>query len=103
MAITIPTTNVLLHKDGAEIEHHNVKLLPIDQLMFEQKARVLGWGTLEDNPLRFLFFCTWHSLTRTGDYSETFDDFIAQAQAVTESDPDPEPTATEADPTRQDH
>lgn len=106
MAIQPIKTAALLEINGEQIEHPEVTLLPIDQVMFEKTGRARGW-TVEANQLTFLFFCTWHALKRRGEYAGTYDEFMNQALVVREHQEDEtdehefeEAPAGEADPTQ---
>lgn len=85
MAIQRLITSAEIKVDGIDKEFPRVHILPIDQLVFERTGRTQGWN-VQDNPLTLIFFCTYNALIRAGDFTGTFDEFMAAAQSVVEAE-----------------
>lgn len=47
-----------------------------DYIRFEKTARTHGWGSMQDNTVLWEAFAAWSALTRTGQYSDTWEQFI---------------------------
>lgn len=71
---------------------------PIDNVRFEDTARKHKWGTIQEAPMRYMYFLAYAACTRTGNYesSRGFDTFMvdlvdvdAEVDAEVADAPDP--------------
>lgn len=58
-----------------EGDRHDARIILADQVAFENTARTRNWGGIADNQLTFMAFVAWKSMTRTGAFNGTFDEF----------------------------
>lgn len=83
--------------DGTVVE---VRVLPIDRIMFERKFGRSVHATFTGEPMEeHLFWLGWHALNRAGKAGEDFDAWLAQVEDYeTQREPDP-PTVPAASTT----
>lgn len=70
-----------------------------DYVLYETTAKRQKppWGGISDNPSRWEAFITWAALRRTGQYSDSFDAFLTDAEIVdANQEEDVDPTQSEA-------
>lgn len=64
---------------GEELE---VKPQIVDIVGYELEAQKRGWGTFEETPVTFAAFVSWNYLTRVGQTSLDWREFLESIQAV---------------------
>lgn len=69
--------------DGTE--HLGIKTVVADQMRFSTARKKHNWPALADDPLFGCTFMAWAALSRLGKYSESWDQFCADAAAVSEA------------------
>ena len=69
-----------------------------DQVAFERTARLRDWGTATESPLTFAAFLAWKALQRTGQTEYSFEDFLENVEALSQSGGDMGLNPTEATP-----
>lgn len=69
------------------VNGEEVAVTPIlsDQVAFERTARLRDWGTATDSPLTFAAFLAWKALQRTGQTEYSFEDFLENVEALSQS------------------
>lgn len=70
------------YTNGEEIE---VAPILSDQVAFERTARLRDWGTATDSPLTFAAFLAWKALQRTGQTEYSFEEFLENVEALSQS------------------
>ncbi|MCP2281063.1 hypothetical protein [Nocardia amikacinitolerans] len=77
--------------DGTE--HLGVQTTVADQMAYARTRRTHKWDSPQDDPITFVNFLAFAALRRTGAFTGGWDEFVAQAAAVSETARD------EVDPT----
>lgn len=65
---------------------HAAPVILADQVAYETTARTRGWGAIEASPITFAAFTAWKSLTRTGNYSGTFEQFQMDVSSIADTE-----------------
>lgn len=91
MAITRMTFDVLMN-DGTE--HLGVTTTVADQMLFARTRRVHKWDSPQEDLLTFASFMAFAAMKRQGLFAGSWDEFVDQAAAVSET------AADEVEPTR---
>nr|DAJ35122.1 MAG TPA: hypothetical protein [Caudoviricetes sp.] len=82
------------------VNGEEIAVTPIlsDQVAFERTARLRDWGTATDSPLTFAAFLAWKALQRTGQIEYSFEDFLENVEALSQSGGEMGLNPTEATP-----
>ena len=82
------------------VNGEEVAVTPIlsDQVAFERTARLRDWGTATESPLTFAAFLAWKALQRTGQTEYSFEEFLENVEALSQSGGEMELNPTEATP-----
>lgn len=72
----------------ADREAWVVDTRPIDNVRFEDTARKHRWGTVQDSPMRYMYFLAYAASTRNGHFpvSKGFDAFLDELVDVDAED-----------------
>lgn len=84
--------------DGTE--HTGVVITTADRIKGESVGRRQKWGTLEESQQTYSTFWAYAALSRLGQFSGSFDDFIQASETIAEGgreSVDPTATATATD------
>ena len=82
------------------VNGEEIAVTPIlsDQVAFERTARLRDWGVATDSPLTFAAFLAWKALQRTGQTEYSFEEFLENVEALSQSGGEMGLNPTEATP-----
>ena len=87
--LSTPIVSVVLEPAaGGELTETTIQTDNRDMVAFDLHRSRAGWPKLADAPILWMTFLAWHALKRSGELSESFDDFNGRCLAVKMLDED---------------